>query len=294
MKTISRRVCQGIVWVVPRILLAIQFPLIDELVSAQLISRKALLLLSPDMNFQFVKKNRVSGGLVFTAYLLLNMFYLPAHSSVKYQPSEDLINVAENILEDYYRSEGDDNGFQWRVIPLDSRVTLKLCDQALEGFWPYEPTNTRKVSVGIRCSGTVRWKVYVQAQVKSIRSVAVLNAPVSTGDELNEKIISMQQTDTLALRSAAIDDATELLGMTFKKNLRAGTVLSRGHLEIPISVKRGDIVNIISGSGSIAVRAQGFALSDGHVNELIKVRNSTSKQILQAYVLKAGYVQIVQ
>ena len=177
---------------------------------------------------------------------------------------------------------------------MNSRVNLKACDKNLEGFWPYEPANNRKVSVGVRCTGTSRWKVYVQARVKMIKSVAVLNSPVSLGDMLREDHISMQQTDTLSLRATAVDDLTNLLGMTFKKNLRAGTVLSPQHLEIPVSVNRGDIVNILSGSGSIAVRAQGFALADGHLNQLIMVRNSTSRQIVQAAVVKTGTVRIVQ
>ena len=127
-----------------------------------------------------------------------------------------------------------------------------------------------------------------------IQSVAVLASPVSVGDVLSERVISMQDTDTLGLRAAAVEDVSDLLGMTFKKHLRPGTVLSRQHLEIALSVKRGDIVDIWSGSGAITVRAQGISLDDGHLNELIKVRNSASKQIVQATVIKTGTVQIVQ
>ena len=253
-------------------------------------------MLLPCMNYRSTKAIRCTIGLILAAFVSVQLINRMAHSSTGFHPTQEVEKVAKKFLEDHYQSDlkTSDDGFQVQVFPLNSRVNLKACDQHLEGFWPYEPANNRKVSVGVRCTGTSRWKVYVQAQLKMIKPVAVLNSPVSKGESLSEDLISMQKTDTLTLRATAVDDLTSLLGMTFKRNLRAGTVLSPQHLKIPVSVKRGDIVNILSGSGSIAVRAQGFALADGHLNQLIKVRNSTSKQIVQATVVKPGTVRIVQ
>ncbi len=253
-------------------------------------------MLSTGMKNRMIKNTLRSFSKVFVAFLVPLTLNGVAYSKPEFQPHQHLTSVAENFLEDYYRGNvnSDGTGLQLQITPLDSRVNLKHCDQDPEAFWPYEPSNKRKISIGIRCTGAVRWKVFLQAKIKRIQSVAVLNSPVSVGDVLSERIISMQETDTLGLRAAAVDDVTDLLGMTFKKHLRPGAVLSRQHLEIALSVKRGDIVDILSGSGSIAVRAQGISLDDGHLNELIKVRNSTSKQIVQATVIKTGTVQIVQ
>ncbi len=235
--------------------------------------------------------------MVIVICLLHSIFHTSAYATDKRQPQQELLDVATRFLERHYASEIKNKAsgnLQLSVNPLDPRIKVKACDERVQAFWPYKPGDQRRITVGVRCDGVVRWKLYFQATMKNIKTVAVLNTHVSSGDILDAGMISMRDIDTLTLRNKSIQDASGVLGMKFKRSLRSGTVISTKHLLIPATIKRGDLVEIISGDGPVQVRAQGYAMDDGQVNELIKIKNSSSNRILQAYVIKTGYVQTVR
>jgi flagellar basal body P-ring formation protein FlgA len=51
-------------------------------------------------------------------------------------------------------------------------------------------------------------------------------------------------------------------------------------------------VTIIAGDGQLEVRAQGIALQNGRIGDVIQIRNADSKKILMGRVTAAGVVQV--
>ena len=84
-----------------------------------------------------------------------------------------------------------------------------------------------------------------------------------------------------------------VLGMVTKRNLRVDQPLSTNDLRKPKLVKKGDSVIISATSGSITVRMQGTALSDGFRDQQIRVKNSSSERTIKAIVTGQGTVRAI-
>ena len=61
-------------------------------------------------------------------------------------------------------------------------------------------------------------------------------------------------------------------------------------LELPLLVRRGDLVKMISTGGTISVDAEVEALGDGYSQQTIRVRNTRSGKMLSATVLDRNLV----
>jgi flagella basal body P-ring formation protein FlgA len=206
-------------------------------------------------------------------------------------PHKEIQQAATEFVSQQLGNGASPSELEFIVTAPDKRLAVDRCTQALEPFWPYEPGNRKTVTVGVRCSGESQWKIFLQAELKRMRQVAVLNTPVRAGDVLDSSMTTTKRVNVLDLRSAPIDDVSGFLGMKFRRSLRSGTALAKNLLEIPPMVKRGEYIHILSGAGVVEVEARGYALSDGHMNETIKVRNTDSKKVIQALVVDRGYVR---
>ena len=59
-----------------------------------------------------------------------------------------------------------------------------------------------------------------------------------------------------------------------------------------IAVRRGERVSILATTAALQVRMEGEALSDGAIGEIIRVRNLSSRQEIEAQVVGPGQVQV--
>ncbi|OED37927.1 flagella basal body P-ring formation protein FlgA [Chromatiales bacterium (ex Bugula neritina AB1)] len=207
------------------------------------------------------------------------------------QQHQELTQTAKRFLQSHLNDNHSDE-ILVEVNGLDPRVKLKQCTGTLEAFWPYEPRNLKNVSIGVRCHGSTPWKVYLQGTTKRMRTIAVLNTPVQSGQTLERSMLSMRKLNILDLNRGGITDASKYLGREFSRSVRADTPLSTKILRVPKLVSRSGFVKILSRSGSITVHAEGEALSDGHEGEEIKVRNKTSGKVVQATVTAPGTVVV--
>jgi flagella basal body P-ring formation protein FlgA len=74
--------------------------------------------------------------------------------------------------------------------------------------------------------------------------------------------------------------------------LRRGKVITPSSLVAHKTIKRGEQVTILAGTGGIEVRMRGKAMKNGNPGDLIPVINIKSKKKLQARVVSAGLVKV--
>jgi flagella basal body P-ring formation protein FlgA len=60
-----------------------------------------------------------------------------------------------------------------------------------------------------------------------------------------------------------------------------------------IMVRRGQMVTLIVKSGQMYIRMAGRALSDGALNQRIRVENSNSQRVVEGVVRSTEYVEIL-
>ena len=175
---------------------------------------------------------------------------------------------------------------------LDRRLRLPACSQSLHGFLPPGGRTLGNVTVGVRCSGTKPWTVYVPVKVIAYKKVLVATRPMKRDQVLSKQDLKLATQDLASLRSSYLTDAAEAVGKTLKRSIPSGTVLTISMLTSPKVIRRGQVVTLLSGSGGLQVRASGKALMDGASGQRIRVQNKTSKKVVEGVVVSAGVVRI--
>jgi flagella basal body P-ring formation protein FlgA len=208
---------------------------------------------------------------------------------------EELIGATEGFLEftveDYLQRSEIQARHEIQVNSLDPRLRLAACDsdltQTLES--PAQPIG--RVTVRVSCEGTSPWTVFIPAQVRIFRPVAVLKNPLKRDSIIGSTDVAMIEQDIALLNRGYISDPEQAIGKKLTRPLQADQVLTPAVLQLAESVRRGDQVVITARSGGISVRMQGEALAGGTLGQQISVRNLSSQRVIKAKVVGPGQVE---
>lgn len=94
------------------------------------------------------------------------------------------------------------------------------------------------------------------------------------------------------LISSGVSRPEKLIGMAARRRLGAGRQVRRSDIEHPRIVRRNDMVTITYRMGGLALHAEGRALADGARGDIISVRNTRSRQVLEVTVEGPKHVTI--
>ena len=188
------------------------------------------------------------------------------------------------------RSYGGDP--QVEITPLDPRLRLARCSQSLQITLAPGAKPVGHTSIGVRCPGPTPWSLYVQAEVRILAEVLVAARPLARGVPLRAEDLTRQTQDLGALATGALTDPNRVVGQRLRYPVAAGAVLNAGLFERNPRVRRGQIVTVISGHGSLEVRASGEALSDAASGETLRVRNALTKKVIEGRVDDQGIVRV--
>ena len=198
----------------------------------------------------------------------------------------------QQFVEDFVYNEMPGEDVTVSVRPLDSRLRLKRCEEPLEAFWSPGARQRGATSVGVACQGDKPWKIYVRANIKLMREVAVADRPLVRGDILAADDIRMEKRDVSRLNGGYLEDASSLVGYEVRQSVSSSALLYSRMFTAPKLIHRGDKVTVVASMGGLEVRITGKALSDGARGKMIRVRNLSSKKVVQGEVVSRGVVRI--
>lgn len=197
---------------------------------------------------------------------------------------------------------------QVTLAPIDSRVKVPACNQALNMDVPFSNVDT----VRVRCTQPV-WQQYVrvsvtgsvpetpapvpataqaQAQAKADaasppakRWVLVAKVPLQRGMMLNETHVSREQVDTSNMPVNVLEQASEVMHAEVVRDVRPGTPLRSQDIRPTVLVKRGQMVLLSVGQAQgFQISARVEAMQDGRFGEQIKLKNRDSGRELSGRV----------
>ncbi len=230
----------------------------------------------------------------------LKMFVLPVFIALSIQSASaeeagDLQSHQEirQVVEDFVYETLSGEDVEVRVRSLDNRLRLHGCDVPLEAFWSPGSRQRGATSVGVACEGEKPWKIYVRVTIKLMREVAVAARPLVRGDILQRDDVRMVRKDVSRINGSYLEDPTPLIGYELRQSVSANSLLYSRMLQAPKLVRRGDKITVLAVVGGLEVRVMGEALSDGGKGQMIRVRNLSSKRVVQGEVVSKGMVRIV-
>ena len=147
-------------------------------------------------------------------------------------------------------------------------------------------------TVGVRCNGVKPWTLYVPVKIAVYREVLVTTRPLVRGEIVTAADLRPERRNLENLRTGYLTDPKQAIGRLVKRSLNAGTALSVSAIAPPRVIKRGEKVTLLIDIPGIQVRATAKALGDGAMGETISVRNTSSRQVVQATVVSPGVVRV--
>lgn len=128
-------------------------------------------------------------------------------------------------------------------------------------------------TVNVRCDAVWEQQVLVALQ------------PLKRHDVLEGEVYDTEWRRFTSLPREGLLSTESPEGWRVTRPVSSGTVLTRTMVEpIPL-VRRGDRISIVASTGGILVTAPGVAQGDGGPGEVIRVENTLSGQIVEAYVV---------
>lgn len=175
---------------------------------------------------------------------------------------------------------------------LDNRLRLQSCGQALDVFTTNGAIGLGNQTIGVKCSSPVAWTVYVPVKVKVMKMVVVANRPLSSNQLITASDIKLQKLDIGGLQHGYLNDAQLVVGQQLKYPVSMGTVIKPNTLQAQKIVHRGEQIMLVATTGRMEIRMSGTALDDATLGQRVKVKNSTSKRIVEGVVDAPGIVKV--
>ena len=176
---------------------------------------------------------------------------------------------------------------------MDQRLLFNRCAAPLTFEQQQNQSRSSRTLVKVRCTDTQPWAIFVPLEIKRFQQVVVAAHNLARNTAIGIQDIRLKEVALNRPSNYWFNETEMVLGMVTKRNLRVDQPLSTNDLRKPKLVKKGDSVVISATSGSITVRMQGTALSDGFRDQQIRVKNSSSERTIKAIVTGQGTVRAI-
>jgi flagella basal body P-ring formation protein FlgA len=135
-------------------------------------------------------------------------------------------------------------------------------------------------------------RVRVSGRIFQTVDVPVLAHLINRGDVITAKDIAWTKMREDALRRDVATDPSQIIGMTPRQSVRAGQMISASELQKPIAVARGALVTMVLKYGAMSLSAQGHAVEQGSVGDVIRITNSHSNLTVEGRVEGPNMVSV--
>lgn len=120
--------------------------------------------------------------------------------------------------------------------------------------------------------------IQVTADVEKRCLAVVVKHGVSRGDMFTRDSVEVREVWRRDDRAQPLSDPKLVINQVAAAQLRPGAVVLASHVESPMLVRRGELITVRCITGGLVVRTVGRAAEDGGMDDLIQVRNETTRQ----------------
>lgn len=190
------------------------------------------------------------------------------------------LSAIQKTVEDFVRRQtvGLPGQVTFTVSPIDSRLNLAPCP-APEVFLPAGARLWGNAAVGVRCSASNPWTIYVPVSVKVTGNFVIAARALSQGQAVGPADITTQRGDLTELPSGIITDSSQAVGKTMAASIGAGNPLRQDMLRSPSIILQGQTVKLVSQGSGFQVSAEGKALGNAAEGQVVQVRTSSGQVI---------------
>ncbi|MEE4297970.1 MAG: flagellar basal body P-ring formation chaperone FlgA [Pseudomonadales bacterium] len=177
---------------------------------------------------------------------------------------------------------------------LDPRLRLPACPEPLEASAREMRTGARQTTVEVSCAAEPGWTLYVPVMAHYRLPVVVAGAGLPRGAIVRAADVRLEERELSRTDHGLLLDVADAVGMKVKRPVNAGAALRSTALEPQDVIRRGDRVVIDAFAASFRVRMRGESLQDAAPGERVRVRNLSSRRIVEGVAAADGSVRIMR
>jgi flagella basal body P-ring formation protein FlgA len=178
------------------------------------------------------------------------------------------------------------------VGPLDARFAPEQCTAPIEAVAPLGGHPRDRITIELRCASP-RWHLYVPVRVLGTTSVLLAAHSIVAGSVLGAVDFRIEQRDVQELPPGYMDEPTAALGLSASRPIASGAVITNQMLLGSRVVQHGQTVTLTADVGGLSVRMTGRALTDGLVNQRVRVQNLSSGKVVEGIARSDQVVEII-
>lgn len=134
-------------------------------------------------------------------------------------------------------------------------------------------------------------------RIKIYANVYVAARKINRGETISENDAVTAKKDITIYKNGEIPERNSIIGTVANQNIPKDAIFTLNNIKTAqFGISKGDIVNIISRSGAVAVKLKGTALQDAEQGKKIRVqcesRSGSAAQVLEGIVESPGIVAI--
>lgn len=161
-------------------------------------------------------------------------------------------------------------------------------------FEAYLPSGSRlwgKTHVGIQCLGPAPWKILLPVTISVTASYIVTARPLVAGHLVQAADLQSTRGDLTGLPTGVVTESAAAIGKRLKHSLAGGQPLRGDQLLAPLVIRQGQSVRVMTQGNGFSVSAEGKAINNAAVGELVQVR-MPSGQIVSGPANADGNIEI--
>ena len=147
-----------------------------------------------------------------------------------------------------------------------------------------------RVSISISCPSPA-WRFRASAKVSVWTELVVAKHTLNRGKVLNEQDLVYKSVDLSKYRHTGGTHIDQLLGLTVKREIDKGTVISNRYLEKQYLINKNEHISLQINTATFSANVKAIALEDGQRGEIINVKNLSSKKVVQGRVIAQGVAE---
>lgn len=178
------------------------------------------------------------------------------------------------------------------ALPLDSRIRIKTCNEALTFDIAQRSHFTRQFPVKVSCNDKVApWKQFAQVRVKEYIEALVTTKNIGKGELITSDHIKVSRIIKRNMNTGNAISTDTIIGGRAIRNLHRGFQIAAHDVCL---VCKGDDVSIVAQSSNMMIKTSGTAIESGAYGESIKVKNNASDRIVKGTIgeLRQVYVNL--
>lgn len=209
------------------------------------------------------------------AFLLLGATAL-CHASIDQAQLAQIHRSVEQLVR--HQTAGLPGKVSFTLGAIDTRLNLPTCS-APEAFIPAGARLWGNASVGVRCSESNLWTIYVPVSIKILTGVVVAAHALAQGRSIELSDIVVQEADLGQLPGAVITEPRQAIGRIVTLSIAPGQPLRQDLLRAPPVIQQGQSVTLRAQGVGFRVSAEGKAVTNAAEGQVAQVRTPSGQTV---------------